>query len=371
MTRTGKRKNDQDEGKQLDNNNITDEDQKVFGLVNFDNWNYTFYKREIEAENALNAMRSIGVSNSIKLMSASSREGLIALIDNEKKQTFNQGNVGNNNNTAISPAAQVTPVKKKMKTLKVQRTVKNPYVNYKLSAHSSASSTPYLDELLRKGIKFCVTIFTPDTPDQTHPYKCITVDLRDTKRNETYWVHKPEFWAEMFYKKELITSPLIRNIPDLFSNFSFGKKRLTANGSNLPSVFNTPKSNRQVERQLLYAVIDGEATKDDIAEQFKFWKLIAKDADFRTAYYHTVASKISSKAFLDGVAEGAEYWKKLEQAATNIEFMESHQLTDELMDEDIKDIVNTVYPNNAGPVPCSLWTPSMVAYAGAGFTKSD
>ena len=113
MTRTGKRKNDQDEGKQLDNNNITDEDQKVFGLVNFDNWNYTFYKREIEAENALNAMRSIGVSNSIKLMSASSREGLIALIDNKKKQTFNQGNVGNNNNTAISPAAQVTPVKKK------------------------------------------------------------------------------------------------------------------------------------------------------------------------------------------------------------------------------------------------------------------
>ena len=174
----------------------------------------------------------------------------------------------------------------------------------------------------------------------------------------------------MFDNIKLIPSPLIKVIPDLFSNFCFGKKRLTPNGSNLPSVWNT-KSNRQVERQLLYAVIDSEATRDDICEQFKFWKLIAEDEKFQDSYYATVQSKINSPKFLDGVAKGAEYWKKLEQASTNIEFIESHQLTDELMDEDIKGIVSTVFsPNNTGPVSCSLWTPSMFAYAGAGFTKS-
>ena len=121
----------------------------------------------------------------------------------------------------------------------------------------------------------------------------------------------------------------------------------------------------------MYAVIDGEATNEDIAEQLQFWNMIAKDEMFCQSYYCTVQQKINSPKFLDGVADQAEYWKKLSTACSNIEFIHSHQLTDELMDEDIKGIVSTVFsPNSDGPVPCSLWTPSMLAYAGAGFIKS-
>ena len=181
MTGTHKRKNNQDEGKQSNNNSITDGEHKVYGLVSFVNWNYTIYKSETEAENALSAMRSMGVSNSIKLMSASSKEGLVALIDNKKKQKYNQEDVGNNQNTEESAPAQVTPVKKTLKSLKVQKTVKMADKEFKLSVRSATSANPYLDHVQRQGIKFCVTIFTPDTPDKKQQYKCISVDLRDIK----------------------------------------------------------------------------------------------------------------------------------------------------------------------------------------------
>lgn len=147
VTGTCKRKNNQDEGKHSNNNDVIDGDHKVYGLVSLVNWNHTSYKTETEANHALKSMKNMGLGSSIKLMSASSKEGLVALIDNKKKQKSSQQEVDNNKHTQECAPAQITPVKKKMKTLKVQKISQTPDIMSKLSACNTASANPYLDHV--------------------------------------------------------------------------------------------------------------------------------------------------------------------------------------------------------------------------------
>lgn len=377
-----KRKHNEAEGKEGSNKdkvNSNNSERHTYAVLNKTNYHVRKFFVKNEAINFLNMMNDMGVGGTFEIISASSEDGLDALINNKKKEKAGSSTVvagacvqedivcGAGSETG-KPRAIGSP----FKALKIRkaRNEESPFAG--VHGTPVKSGNQFLDTLQRKGIKFVVRVYSPCVPkNQTVLYKCITVDLIDTKKNETFWVHKAEFWAEMFELVDQIPSKLVDNFPPLFKSMAFGKKRLVPGGNNLPSVWTTPQSKRPVERQLLYAVVEAKATKDDICKELGFWGVIAADEPFREAYVALVSSKISSKVFVDAVSAPTGYWNKLSAACSNIEFSESNELSDELMDDEIKGVVSTVFqPDASGLVPPALWNEYMIAYAGPGFNQN-